>query len=869
MSTGAMTEGWYYSKRGMPEGHPAGPLTWEELHARAQAGDFGPQDLVWNSELPEWLPAVRMPGLIPTLTSPVVARTQQAPPSTASPGRGRSLLLPILMPALALIVVGAGLGVYFGLFWHRDDSVATTATSAAVSTTAAVGETSTEGDGNDLEEASSKLPELSSIVDSATWGEVPANQVCVLLAEDRSRDDAEDLAKTLGGTVVGEIAMVNAYQIETSGSTEADLQAAINTARAAPGVLLATPNQPISSTAAGEIWGKRISPLDDPAYNGAQGQGYALTGVQTAWDYIRGSGLDLNPVKVGVLDTGMYAGNGQFDGGVNIEYTEEAAKRTSPETIKYSDGSTGDDPAGGHGTSINTIIGADADDGGPAGIASILGNLLTICNTNHFTAPYGYDKRTTTSDPNDPSKFDWEDGNTYQFDEMEAIMAQVRKGSTVINLSWGPSDYSKVDAQTAGLYKQFFERLNKMKPEIVFVAAAGNNGKSMDGEHYYPAGFSIPNLITVGNLNNDGSMFKESNTKSGNFEVTVSAPGEQSVRGYDSSTGKITATDGGSSMAAPQVAATAALLKSIYPYLTAAQIKDIIRVTARKNDAGDPILAVDEAIFEVINMTRELNGDEPLTRDQMRNQGVIDAVATPVENEENQYVVRAIVGALNADEGADVNIVVSPGEILDGDDPRHMTSPGEVGWIVRMHEDEGSITVYRRDSGAGSRISLEKLDLNGHWKGSFTFTHIEGADEAAAAAGSGSSDPEGCDLSVIVDVLAKIPGRAFPLTIDITVDEHGKGTAVMLIDFSSLVAEIAAAYPEANVEAVKDPWTMPFTLSGNTLIFGDGGAQSATDSGRMEGTVTKQGDTLYLKGILEGTSGEIGIEAVWDAIKEY
>lgn len=844
-----------------------GPLTWAELYARAQAGQLGPADLIWDAQLSQWLPAAQIPGLLPLGPQSVVA--QQPPWVPAAQPRTRKSILPWLIPLIALIVVGAGLGTYFGFFYDRDKGVVAgggASGGGGSGSTVTTGAASTDG-GRDGDSAAieNKLPDPSRLAETAAWGKVPVNQICVVLAEGTSRDDAEELAGILDGTVVGAIEVVNAYQIETSGSTEADLQAAIDTARAHSNVMLAAPNQPISPAAEGEIWGKRISPLDDPAYAGAKGEGYSLIGVQTAWDYIRGSGLDLNPVQVGVVDTGMYAGNGQFDGGVNISYTDSAAQLANPESITYSDGSTAGDPAGGHGTGVNTIIGADADDGGPAGIGSILGNLLTISNTNNHSPPYGYGYAPTAPDPNDPSKVEWGDGNTYSFDNLAAIMAQVNAGSKVINLSWGPDDYTKVDPETVGIYRQFFERLARTKPDVVFVAAAGNNGVAMKGDSYYPAGLNIPNLITVGNLDNDGSMFKESNTATETFEVTLSAPGEQSVRGYDPATGQVTSSRGGSSMAAPQVAAAAALLKSLNPDLDASQIKDILRVTARKNAAGDPVLAVDEAVFEVINMTREINGQQPLTRDDMRNQGVIDAVATPIVGEENEYVVRGIVQSLDESKGVDVNIVLSSGEILEGDDPRHMTSAGEVGWLVRMDDDKGTITVYRQDNKAGSRITLEKFDVNGHWEGTLTFTSADMSDEAAAELGG-----EGCSLGIeeMAAFLRGMQGRAFPMTLDITVDREGKGTAALLIDMSALVAEIAARYEDVNISANTEPQTVPVTYKGNTLTFGL--KESAEMAGRMEGTVSKQGDALMIKGVLDADGGAgFAFAAVWTVTKPY
>jgi subtilisin family serine protease len=72
--------------------------------------------------------------------------------------------------------------------------------------------------------------------------------------------------------------------------------------------------------------------------------------------------------------------------------------------------------------------------------------------------------------------------------------------------------------------------------------------------------------------------------------------------------GKIYNSSGGTSMAAPQVTAAAALIRSINPSLTAGEIKDILTKTGRNNiggkdapaDLGGVILAIDRAIDRAI-----------------------------------------------------------------------------------------------------------------------------------------------------------------------------------------------------------------------------------------------------------------------------
>jgi hypothetical protein len=99
--------------------------------------------------------------------------------------------------------------------------------------------------------------------------------------------------------------------------------------------------------------------------------------------------MDLELVQVGVVDSGLYTGTNEFDGGTRVTFTESEANLSNPQKQTNGDDSVSDDPSGGHGSGVNVIIGADSDDGGPAGIASVLGDKLTISNTNLWASDYG------------------------------------------------------------------------------------------------------------------------------------------------------------------------------------------------------------------------------------------------------------------------------------------------------------------------------------------------------------------------------------------------------------------------------------------------------------------------------------------------
>ncbi len=88
--TRSLAHGWCYRKEGLPAGLQGGPFSWEQLYAYGQNGSIGPGDLVWNMELPEWLLASQVPGLLgerqPAGTAMPVPTPPPIPAPTQPPG---------------------------------------------------------------------------------------------------------------------------------------------------------------------------------------------------------------------------------------------------------------------------------------------------------------------------------------------------------------------------------------------------------------------------------------------------------------------------------------------------------------------------------------------------------------------------------------------------------------------------------------------------------------------------------------------------------------------------------------------------------------------------------------------------------------
>ena len=97
-----LTSGWHISSGG----GTYGPCEWTELVAWVREGRIGPDDLVWHAQLPGWMPARQVPGLVPAAWSgaptPAYAQTPRAPSH-----RG---LWALLAGAAVVVVAGAVVG---------------------------------------------------------------------------------------------------------------------------------------------------------------------------------------------------------------------------------------------------------------------------------------------------------------------------------------------------------------------------------------------------------------------------------------------------------------------------------------------------------------------------------------------------------------------------------------------------------------------------------------------------------------------------------------------------------------------------------------------------------------------------------------
>lgn len=171
-------------------------------------------------------------------------------------------------------------------------------------------------------------------------------------------------------------------------------------------------------------------------------------------------------------------------------------------------------------------------------------------------------------------------GDEYDKDIALAIRYAVDNGAKVINGSFGKS-YSP---NRQWVYDAIKYAASK---DVLFVHAAGNDGKDIDVAPNFPndADGSNPeysdNVITIGALNYEyGAKLMADFSNYGKVSVDVFAPG---VKIYATTPNNKYEYLQGTSMASPNVAGVAALIRAYYPDLTAVQVKHILM------DSGTPL----------------------------------------------------------------------------------------------------------------------------------------------------------------------------------------------------------------------------------------------------------------------------------------
>lgn len=156
---------------------------------------------------------------------------------------------------------------------------------------------------------------------------------------------------------------------------------------------------------------------------------------------------------------------------------------------------------------------------------------------------------------------------------IDALGYAVAEGVEVSNNSWSCNFCPGDPALSQSLYNAINDA-NTSKH--LFVNAAGNNSANSDATPRYPAGYDLPNILSVAATDQHDAFAGFSNY--GATSVDLAAPG---VDIYSTLPGGYGFRDG-TSMATPHVAGVAALLKSTSPELNHLQIKERILESAER-----------------------------------------------------------------------------------------------------------------------------------------------------------------------------------------------------------------------------------------------------------------------------------------------
>ncbi len=173
-----------------------------------------------------------------------------------------------------------------------------------------------------------------------------------------------------------------------------------------------------------------------------------------------------------------------------------------------------------------------------------------------------------------------------------------RHGVRVVNMSWGeslklyehaleqcgvgnsPQERERTARELFTVDKNALEKAIASAPDILFVAAAGNDNSDATFDEFIPSSIRLPNLLTVGAVDKAGD---EAPFTSYGPTVVAHANGYE-VDSYIPGGDRLKLS--GTSMASPNAANLAAKILAVNPKLKPPEVIEIIRKTAEKSQDG-------------------------------------------------------------------------------------------------------------------------------------------------------------------------------------------------------------------------------------------------------------------------------------------
>jgi subtilisin family serine protease len=422
-----------------------------------------------------------------------------------------------------------------------------------------------------------------------------------------SRSEVDKIVKALKGKVVLEIPEINVVSISFNGTVSKAYE--IIKKLDVKGIKYVEPSykreliEPTRVERNPEIFSKKGNVLLQSRDYGEELSnelwGLEAMGVsESLWNEASGTGI-----IVAVVDTGVDGTHPDLEGQVIEGYRPFLDKELPAGT----DSSFG----GSHGTHVAGTIAARKDGKGIVGVAPNAKIMPIVI----------FD---------DPAIVG---GNGYVGDDYVAagIIWAVNHGAKVMNNSWGGWGYSYT-------MKAAFDYA--LKNNVIMVVSAGN--AHSDSHHQYPAGY--PGVIQVAAAEYNGGNYKTVWFSSRSDGVIVAAPGvailstvpgENSI-GYEGHNPNVPATNGGTydyyqgtSMAAPHVTGTVAVLLQKFPGAKAWQIRKLLEQTAMDIDdtgwdhhSGYGLVQLNHALAGTIPTTGGIEELRILVKDALDSFGV-------------------------------------------------------------------------------------------------------------------------------------------------------------------------------------------------------------------------------------------------------